>query len=111
MTYLTRQEILDRVVAHSRDQVHQAVDESGVGCMYRAPDGARCFIGCLIPDSRYRTSFEGKGVNKDILKAAGIVVSDMNFASQLQGIHDNDHDNWPEALAEFAADFNLTVPA
>lgn len=29
-------------------------------CLYRSPDGNRCLIGFLIPDSHYKESFEGK---------------------------------------------------
>lgn len=84
-------------------------------CRYRTPDGNRCLIGYLIPDSHYRASFEGKvpvtkaeatDATDDALRDAlhaglresGILRSDQQlddidilFLTKLQSLHDSSY--------------------
>lgn len=63
---MTAQEIFNTVVAHLRQQKKRAMvynEDNGLAqCLYRAPDGLKCAVGCLIPDGAYKPSFEGNAV-------------------------------------------------
>ncbi len=50
-------EIFDFVKTHLLKQNKQAGNESG--CVYRARDGTKCAVGCLIPDWYYSEDLEG----------------------------------------------------
>ena len=81
----------------------------GDRCMYRSPDGLKCFAGALIPDEAYRPEWEGKmSVNVpcfDQFQEARTLIR------QLQVIHDDDHpDNWEYELRVVAKRFGLEVP-
>lgn len=73
MTEMTAQQVYDTVCAHLAAQARRSlVERMGLGpwgdtgsdttCMYRSPDGLRCAIGCLIPDSEYHPEMERRGV-------------------------------------------------
>ncbi len=48
------QDIFDTVSVHLLRQGRKAADRGErQRCMLRAPDGARCAVGCLIPDEAY----------------------------------------------------------
>lgn len=124
---LDRQLVFDTVTSHLLRQGKTAIAESDDGepiCAYRDPvDGAKCAIGCLIPDSRYRKSLEGKTVYSDhdgVIKAldprygrADRSVFDVAFLCRLQSIHDDLYDDALftrsviEPLSVFAKDYNL----
>jgi hypothetical protein len=95
MTYLTRQEILDKVVEHFRAQGGPAVTKRHT-CAYRAEDGKKCAVGVLIPDSFYTPAMEGRTAQTlarifpDALRAAGVDPErDSDFLTSLQMVHDN----------------------
>lgn len=59
------QDVFEFVCRHLFEQSEKAQgrDAGNIGmCMYRAPDGKKCAVGCLIPDSEYKPSFEGHTV-------------------------------------------------
>lgn len=58
---MNRQEIFDKAVTHLFTQRRQAY--TAAGCAYRSKRGAKCVIGCLIPDALYNTDMEGKTVD------------------------------------------------
>ena len=107
---MTRQEVFDKVVAHSRTMKRRSMSQGK--CRYRGPGGAKCFIGALIPDDKYSVTFEGLSSVEGILTAAGIDHADTKFSRELQRIHDNNPPRqWPEKLAAFAKKYDLEMPA
>lgn len=56
---MDKQAIFDRVVTHLLTQKRRSVTITGGvrTCMYRAPNGDMCAIGCLIPDDVYTPCF------------------------------------------------------
>ena len=110
---MTLQEIYDKVKAHLIAQGRPAMcvltgEEGYTGatgspirgevCMYRAPDGAKCAAGCLIPDEKYHPSMEGKTlyvVLREYPDALGFTPTpyQLRLICVLQGIHDRNTDN------------------
>lgn len=112
---MTDQEAFDKILAHARAQGRQALvtDESApfVGCMYRHPDGLKCFVGALIPDAEYDQNMEDKRVE--------VLVRDFDPPSlrglcrpllmDLQRIHDGCRPvDWELGLAGVANAYGLT---
>ena len=95
------QQLFDLAVAGVLQQGKPAITELG-SCRYRAPDGSKCAIGQLIPDEKYRKSFEDMSLDGVALTALGI--EDRNtviMLGDLQQAHD-DAAQWPETfLTEF----------
>lgn len=94
---LTKQEILDKVVHHLKiDGRPSYVQEpNGPRCLYRGPNGTRCFVGALIPDENYTPFLENLGAGHEwVLEKLGYneeldsdgVIHD--FLCRLQTIHD-----------------------
>ena len=86
-----QQSTFDKVVAHLRRQRARAAGDFGL-CVYRAGNGRKCAVGCLIPDHKYSLSLEGQSLEvefanelKKILEEEG---HDLNLVRQLQVIHD-----------------------
>jgi hypothetical protein len=52
------QEIFDTVAKHLLTQGKKAVDKYTGLCTYRAPDGLKCAVGCLIPDDVYKPEMD-----------------------------------------------------
>lgn len=53
------QPVFDRILAHLRKQGHAATTLGS--CVYRATNGDKCAVGCLIPEHLYHPGMEGKG--------------------------------------------------
>lgn len=96
---MKKQKIFDKVATHLLTQNAQsrALIEDAVGptCAYRGSEGRKCAIGCLIPNTRYKSEMEGKGVRglieqfrPDLPK---YFIKHELFLMQLQSIHDS----WP----------------
>lgn len=111
---MTNQETFDTVVAHLRKQGRPAIRAGQ--CKYRACEGLKCAAGCLIPDDKYLSSFEGKlalpgTAPGDLIESLG---HSLNLVGILQTIHDDDEpENWEREWLTCAADFGLvyTRPA
>lgn len=111
------QEIFDTVVKHLREQGGPAHDNES--CAYRAPDGRKCAVGCLIPDYLYHKSMEGLNLNQLMSKSSfrlpAFFKGEKNRAlmKNLQEVHDfefNDEQGFGgivSSLVELAKDFNL----
>lgn len=103
----TKQETFDTVVAHLRKQGQKSLYNGR--CRYRTPDGLKCAVGCLIPDSEYDEGLEG---GYRMTGAHNLIVSlghDADFAEELQIAHDNIEINkWEESFRGIASDFGLT---
>jgi hypothetical protein len=110
---MNNQEIFDYVVAHFIKQGHRSI-EPGSGCLYRAPNGDMCAIGCLIKDEAYGPELEQlpafSGRVHDALVASGITVEGrVELFDQLQRAHDyaNDAESLCERLVKLAHEFGL----
>lgn len=64
-------------------------------CMYRAPDGKTCAVGCLIRPEWYKSDMEGKPIGSPLVDEAlahsGITIDDdmKMMLRSLQGVHDD----------------------
>ena len=109
----TQQETFDTVAKHLLTQGTKS--KKGQTCMYRAPDGTKCAIGCLMADEDYSNkmeqhSFMASMTVRNAVGKSGHDVSMWNddFFSELQHIHDGeDVAGWFRALQDLAKDFNL----
>ena len=105
---MTRREVFEQVKAHLLRQNRKAFDSEAGKCRYRADDGTRCAVGCLIPDPYYSEALENNGVSspevREALTLAGVPVEDyetLNMLSRLQDLHDSMHESfWAKALDE-----------
>lgn len=102
---MNRQEVFNRVAAHLLAQGEQSVSEDG-SCMYRAPNGRACAIGCLITDDAYTSNLESNGAKSvailSALARSGVLENTYNVAyedaellAKLQHLHDGrDPETW-----------------
>ena len=110
------QEIVDKIWKHFIiDKGVRSVDEDG-DCLYRAPNGGKCGVGCLIPDELFdkqtnlREWYNGGTVNSllrtypDIEKLLG--EENSNLLTHLQGVHD-DSKNWEDGDEENSKNVKL----
>lgn len=123
------QDVFDRVVTHLRTQGKRAYSDL-FGCMYRAPDGTKCAVGCLIPDEVYNKTWEGMGVSVILqdLGTEGLGIFGMSpedkgrlatMLSELQQAHDSvlswnvpgSPGSMAHKLAQIATDYDLTYTA
>ena len=106
---MTNQETFNKAVKHLLAQRKMAVDAEV--CVYRASNGLKCGVGCLIPDEEYRPSFEGK-YSRDVQRECQS-LRDINadLLEDLQHVHDSAPvDRWDEALRVVGKRFDLTYP-
>ena len=103
-------EIFDRVKTHLLEQGARARHSTGV-CAYRAPNGLKCAVGCLITDEAYNDGLEGKNVKSGRVLPALIVSgistdsTTLHMLTSLQSIHDREAPaNWERELAHLEAD-------
>ena len=118
---MTDQEIFDKVVAHLRQQGHKAMSEKLDVftqlpiCAYRAKNGDKCAVGCLIEDEEYKETFEG--VNALMILDGGYgadmplverLYPHRQLLNELQIVHDKTEvEVWERELQGVAARFGL----
>ena len=109
---MTKQQIFNKVVKHLRKQGKRAFN--GITCWYRAPDGSKCAVGCLLKDDEYRADFEGKTVGAIALPER--LSQHLSFLDDIQWLHDQQY-SWKQrggikesAISAFARKHKLTVP-
>lgn len=114
----TMQEMYDVVARHLLTQGKQAggrIDNvfgtlSGYGSLYRAPDGTRCAIGCLIPAYAYTPKIEGMTVSQLLARVPSMrrYIPYEDLARGLQDTHDRyQPESWPRKLRQVARAHNL----
>lgn len=114
---LTKQAIYDRVKTHLLTQMKKAKNSLD-DCAYRADDGCKCAIGCLIPDHLYKSEWDREQLGivtlfnrLDPIDIFGEELANdvhIGFMMDLQSIHDLvEIKNWAESLEEFARDHSL----
>jgi hypothetical protein len=112
---MTAQEIFDTSVGALLKQGRPAYSPED-GCAYRTPDGAKCAVGHLIPDSKYTPALEGMPADADdVLRAISEGAGDhAHLLQRLQSAHDAPAggQNWLAVFKlnarEVAEDFNLS---
>ncbi len=126
---MTPQEIFDTVARHLFTQGERAgivldddaddgVRKGFFSCRYRAPGGAKCAVGALIPDEAYSFNMEERGV-ADVYHSFSAVLpvwmgDNVKLLASLQSVHD-DRCYWEstgsmrEALANVADFYNLNA--
>ncbi len=108
---MTDQEAFERVVRHLLNQGRRSLSTRGM-CSYRGATGLRCAVGCLIPDSAYRLSFESHHVSEIAERVPVLKGLRMSLLTDLQFTHDAyDPTSWVGRLAEVAARHGLAMPA
>jgi len=109
---LHAQSLFTRIVRAVRRQGYVRAEGNTEACMYRAPDGVRCFIGLAISDKDYSPEIEGSTVQ--MLHESGRLFSDLTnadleFLEELQSIHDGETpERWERAFADLAEQYGLT---
>lgn len=115
MNKLTNQSAFDIVVAHARAQGCRSVDtERSMACLYRGPNGTKCFIGALIPDELYKPEMEYQSfyeVIRDFPELDPILGGlSKNLLDRLQYTHDyKEVCEWEKELQDTAVRFGLTI--
>ena len=124
MQTITLQQIVDKNYEWFVVEKHpQSTKEGSVACVYRGKDGAKCAIGCVLPDSLYEPSMDkwGAGVvnilnNRPNVRAFfGDIPAET--LRQLQVMHDHylfGDDGFDQhmdrELRLFAFQYNLNYP-
>lgn len=106
---MTNQEAFDKVADHLLTQ-NSASQNKGGSCVYRAPDGKKCAIGCLIPDEEYKPYFEGRPVRNLRRMYSPSCLDGLNedLLFYLQWVHDQkEPSEWRESLKQTAKMFGL----
>ena len=112
------QEIFTTATKHLLKQGARAETEDPrthiAGCMYRAPDGKKCAVGCLIPDKLYDPRMEKKGVSvllENFPNLPKYFEENLELLKDLQDIHDDVEPRlWREALIKLAHKTGLKFP-
>ena len=125
-----RQRVFDLVLNALRCQGEASLSEKG-GCAYRSPDGNKCAIGHLIPDSLYRPDLEGlfsyqlvdrepeilshleETYGLELMGGSQEADYSQILLSRLQRLHDSELRSysvgaWETAMCQLASEFNLT---
>ena len=115
---MTKQKTFNTVLRHAREQGKKALNFGNplCKCAYRNRDGLKCFVGCLIPDKRYRARFEGNnagcGEIAELLQELG---HDVKLCVQLQQVHDSLYNmrspivtQWERQFVKIASSHELT---
>lgn len=124
------QDIFTKVATHLLKQNKQA--KFGDTCAYRAEDGSKCAVGCIITDSCYSEELEGHGVCalsvRKALVCSGVEIDaetgdgrvescpfyaepTFKLLTQLQNLHDASPVNqWKHRLKDVANQFELVMP-
>lgn len=108
------QEIGSFVVRNLRKQGKQAMGPSTVGipeqvCMYRSPDGCKCAAGWLIPDDKYDSGMEERGVKRIPFFLFEFDSNQIGFIYELQKIHDREWDDREEEWENLFESRGLTL--
>ena len=106
----TKQEVFDQVAEHLLNQNKQSLDPDKYNdiCVYRAPGGLKCAVGCLIADDEYSKEWEGKAwsiIRPNIAKDLDIDFDGEHesLLIKLQSVHDiYEPDRWLTNLKQLA---------
>ena len=108
---MRKKQVFRTVAEHLLKQKKQSVYKDE--CLYRAPQGLSCAIGCLISDEHYSEDLESNSVDSTAIKDAvsrslnqPVTSSDVNMLQDLQDLHDYATvESWERRLDELADDY------
>lgn len=84
------------------------------GCWYRSPNGAKCAVGCLIPDEAYNSKMEDHTLSSLVFEGLVSIPSVRleEFLRKAQAKHDtsNSVEDFISRLDSLAPNFNIKVP-
>ena len=116
---MSNQEVFNKVLAHLRKQGRAAMDDEST-CVYRAPNGTSCAVGCLLPDNLYDPRIEGESVDALVWTRAGDFPAiaaflerfDIDLLIDLQIAHDRRLADygvafWDQRMAGIAEEYGL----
>ena len=115
---MNNQEAFTTVARHLLTQKERALNHNPYNpsnplCAYRAEDGKKCAIGCLIPDDLYVKEMEDLPVRRLITDFPNIALLfkdvDISLLKKLQLVHDDQRDitPWQIQLRRIAEEFKL----
>lgn len=115
MSKLTPETVKNAILATYK-QGQQSVNENGF-CMYRGPNGLKCVVGHMIPDEKYKASFESAGGGQgseldsphqiELREVLGVKETDWEFA--LLGSLQNCHDKPGLENLDFKSKFRINI--
>ena len=105
---MSAQKVFDAAKTHLLKQNARSQDALG-NCLYRAPGGLQCAVGCLLTDEEAE-GIEGRPVYE--LDGEGLLperlVPHVHLLGDLQVLHDNQEpDEWPSALRALVKTYGL----
>lgn len=116
---LTKQQIFDKVAVHMLTQGRPALNDGT--CVYLAPNGDTCAVGCLILPEHRSTAYENFSLNslpngekfsalQDALRMSGVDLVEHNqLLRALQLVHDGEPaESWATVLYSLAGKFDLS---
>jgi hypothetical protein len=111
------QQMFDEVAVHLLTQQAKAQEDEGGLCRYRAPNGNRCAIGCLIAPEHYTRKLEVFSIGDPIVQDAvswsighnlNDIPSAVDLLNDLREVHDRLTVNeWPTHLRAVASRYKL----
>lgn len=109
------QEIFNRVCAHLVGMKERSM-RATIKCAYRGDNGAKCAIGCLIPDDKYNSDIEAIDLSILCNKFFPEWKDHECLLDNLRKIHDNFR-NWNEngfigydRLRKIGTRYHLRIP-
>ena len=108
------QSVFNKVKKHLLTQNKKAQLADGA-CVYLAPDGCKCAVGCLIKKKYYNPDLEGHSITypsvRNALKLSGIDFNSdemTNLIDCVRNLHDHyKPKDWKKELAKLAKEFKL----
>lgn len=108
-TSIDRQLTFNTVATHLLTQMERA--QTKEGCRYRAPNGLKCAVGCLITDEEYDYGMEGRGWSSLLIAFPGLksrIGRHGRLLTRLQTIHDGEQvTRWADCLRRTASEHAL----
>ena len=100
-----------RTIYRHAKKKEKSVDSEG-HCAYRGVNGAKCFVGLLIPDGMYNEACERKHIVGALLRCddpLGVLSArELDFLAAMQLIHDDwPVDMWEDKLIDMALRYKL----
>ena len=98
--------VVEHLKAGGKQSAKGGRDGAGAKCKYRGADGAKCFIGLMIPDDKFEHEWDSGKSTLDLVAVATVIVEDSGKSGSahqlkcLQQIHDTE-DNWDANSGEF----------
>jgi hypothetical protein len=111
---VTPQQIFDKVARHLLKQNAKSYDHVLGGCVYRAPDGKACAVGCLMTAKEAALADARVAGSVDALAEDGFLPKRLmphrRLLRSLQCIHDvHSPAKWPAELRALAKSKRLRV--